>query len=111
MNWLLRALGLAREPDLTDDQRLALAEARRRESRAGMGLEVLRGMSPGKAAKKYGCAYGTALRAAKRELERTPGYDTRAFLEFCNMPGKRWFSRARNLSEYYAVLTAKRVRS
>lgn len=79
MNWLLRALGLIRESDLTDLQRAALAAAREEKRRIDMGILVLEGANASMVARTYSVSRDYATHSAVIALRATPGFTQSRF--------------------------------
>lgn len=79
MNWLLRALGLIRESDLSDLQRAALAAAREEKRRIDMGILVLEGANASMVARTHSVSRDYVTHSAVIALRATPGFTQSRF--------------------------------
>lgn len=105
MNWLLRALGLIREADLTETQRAALAAAREEQTRIDMGLLVLEGLNANTVARTYGVTRDYVTHSAVMALRATPGFTQSRFNALLARPA---FGTLKASRHYWLELTVGR---
>lgn len=106
MNWLLRALGLMRETELTDVQRAALAAAREEQLRIDMGMLVLEGIDANTVARTHRVSRDYVIHSTIMALRSLPGYQQSRFNALRLRPAFGTLKAARKMYRELTGVTA-----